>query len=114
MVADRDGLELLARKAAWAHDRRPADAARLSSMAFLFGCEVAERAATSVLHFHGGYGFMLEYDIQLYFQRIKAWSLLGDRAAEATRLADRLWPRSVAEPSGSASFSSLRGGEGDS
>ena len=27
------------------------------------------------LHVHGGYGFMLEYDIQLYFRRAKAWSL---------------------------------------
>jgi alkylation response protein AidB-like acyl-CoA dehydrogenase len=34
---------------------------------------------------------MLEYDIQLYFRRIKAWALqLGDSADEWARLADRL------------------------
>ena len=61
-------------------------------MAFAFAAETAEQAADSALHFHGGYGFMLEYDIQLYFRRIKAWSLLGgDRHAELGRLADLLW-----------------------
>ena len=34
---------------------------------------------------------MLEYDIQLYFRRIKGWSLLaGDRRREPERLADLL------------------------
>ena len=26
------------------------------------------------LHFHGGYGFMMEYDIQLYYRRARAWA----------------------------------------
>ncbi len=54
-------------------------------MAFLFASETAFRTATESLHFHGGYGFTLEYDIQLYFRRAKAWPLLaGDpRAAYA-------------------------------
>jgi alkylation response protein AidB-like acyl-CoA dehydrogenase len=29
------------------------------------------------LHFHGGYGYTLEYDIQLYFRRAKAWPLVA-------------------------------------
>jgi alkylation response protein AidB-like acyl-CoA dehydrogenase len=43
------------------------------------------------LHFHGGYGFTLEYDIQLYFRRAKGWPLLlAAPDAEAQLLADRL------------------------
>ena len=49
-------------------------------------------AAGASLHFHGGYGFMLEYDIQLYFRRIKAWALLaGDRQHALLDVADALW-----------------------
>jgi alkylation response protein AidB-like acyl-CoA dehydrogenase len=61
-------------------------------MAFAFAAETAEQVADAALHFHGGYGFMLEYDIQLYFRRVKAWALLdGDGQAELGRLADALW-----------------------
>ena len=48
---------------------------RLASMAFLFSSEVAFRIAADSLHLHGGYGYTLEYDIQLYFRRAKAWPL---------------------------------------
>jgi alkylation response protein AidB-like acyl-CoA dehydrogenase len=42
------------------------------------------------LHFHGGYGYTLEYDIQLYFRRAKAWPLVaGDRRAAYANLARR-------------------------
>jgi alkylation response protein AidB-like acyl-CoA dehydrogenase len=87
-----DGATLLMQKAAWAADEDPGAAATLASMAFAYAGEAAELAATEALHFHGGYGFMLEYDIQLYFRRIKAWSLVhGDRQLELRRLADHLW-----------------------
>jgi alkylation response protein AidB-like acyl-CoA dehydrogenase len=87
-----DGALLVARKAAWAadgdDDRRP----ELALMASGLAAEVAEQAATDALHFHGGYGFMLEYDIQLYLRRIKGQVLLnGDPARELSRLADELW-----------------------
>ena len=29
---------------------------------------------TGRLHFHGGYGFMLEYDIQLHYRRARGWA----------------------------------------
>jgi alkylation response protein AidB-like acyl-CoA dehydrogenase len=61
-------------------------------MAFVMADASAESAVDEVLHFHGGYGFTLEYDIQLYFRRIKAWALqVGDRAKELERVADLLW-----------------------
>ncbi len=59
-------------------------------------------ATDRVLHYHGGYGFSLEYDIQLYFRRARGWAnILGDPAAERLRLADLLWPRAgTEEPAG--------------
>jgi alkylation response protein AidB-like acyl-CoA dehydrogenase len=85
-----DGAQLLARKAAWALDGARADASDLAAMALLFAAEHAQRATERVLHFHGGYGFMQEYDIQLYYRRAKGWPLVLDSPArECERLAAR-------------------------
>jgi alkylation response protein AidB-like acyl-CoA dehydrogenase len=63
-----------------------------STRAYLAAVDAARAAAGVSLHVHGGYGFMLEYDIQLYFRRIKGWSLLnGDPRRELQRLADVMW-----------------------
>jgi hypothetical protein len=68
-----DGAELLVQKAGWAVDVADPRAPALLQMAFCAALDAADRAVDDVLHFHGGYGFMLEYDIQLYFRRAKAW-----------------------------------------
>jgi hypothetical protein len=53
----------------------------------------AESVTTDELHFRGGYGFMLEYDIQLFFQRVKGGVMsCGDPQNELAALADELWP----------------------
>jgi alkylation response protein AidB-like acyl-CoA dehydrogenase len=84
-----DGAQLLARKAAWAHDSGHADCSELGAMAFLFAAEQAQRASDRALHFHGGYGFMEEYDIQLFYRRAKGWAnVLDEPAREYGRLAD--------------------------
>jgi alkylation response protein AidB-like acyl-CoA dehydrogenase len=95
-AAASEGARLLALKAAWAHDEGRPSAERLATAAFLFAAETAFRTASESLHFHGGYGFTLEYDIQLYFRRAKAWPLLaGDRAAAYAELGRR-----AADPDG--------------
>ena len=87
-----DGAQLLAREAAWAADEEPARATGLAAMALVFCGETAQAAATESLHFHGGYGFTLEFDVQLYFRRAKAWSLLlDDPAFELLHVADCLY-----------------------
>ena len=76
-----------------ARRRRPAKAGALARMALLFagGDRVRDTAAAS-LHFHGGYGYTLEYDIQLYFRRAKAWPLaLGAPRHELRALAADLF-----------------------
>jgi alkylation response protein AidB-like acyl-CoA dehydrogenase len=84
-----DGAQLLAYKASWAFGEQPARAAELATMALLFAAEQARVTSERALHFHGGYGVMVEYDIQLFYRRAKGWALvLADPGTELHRLAD--------------------------
>ena len=82
-----DGARLLNHKAAWACDVREPRSQELAAMAFAFACETAERATYNAIHFHGGYGFMLEHDVQLYFRRVRGWTRVWGGADEAYRRA---------------------------
>jgi alkylation response protein AidB-like acyl-CoA dehydrogenase len=89
-VTARDGAQLLVRKACWAVDTGRADGPELAAMAFVFAAETAYHAAGHSLHVHGGYGFMAEYDIQLYYRRAKAWATsFADPRRELLTIADR-------------------------
>jgi alkylation response protein AidB-like acyl-CoA dehydrogenase len=91
-VTALDGAGLLAYEAAWAHDVGQANAGELATMAFLYAGETAFKTAAESLQFHGGYGYTLEYDIQLYFRRAKAWVLVaGDPKARYAELAHRVY-----------------------
>lgn len=93
LVAPLDGVGLLTARAAWTDDEGDADeAARLTSMAFLAATDVARNTTYRALHYHGGYGVTLEYDIQLHYRRARGWPLvLGDPDEEYLALADRLF-----------------------
>lgn len=87
-----DGAKLLVWRAVWALAHKPAEAAAAISMAWCWAAQSAPRAAARALHTFGGYGVSLEYDIQLYYRRARAWSLpLGDAQSELRQVADRLW-----------------------
>jgi len=87
-----DGARLLWLEAIYALSRGAPNAAALVSMAFVFGAEAAAEAGSRSLHVHGGYGLSLEYDIQLYFRRGRAWALAsGSVRAEVQEVARRLW-----------------------
>jgi alkylation response protein AidB-like acyl-CoA dehydrogenase len=87
-----EGAELLCWEAAWARATGDPRAAALAIMALLFAGESAFQTCRASLQFHGGYGYTLEYDIQLFFRRAKAWPLaLGSPAVRYQRLADLLY-----------------------
>jgi len=87
-----DGARLLAREAAWAAVEAADEFEKLASMAFLFAARTAQQAAGVGLHVHGGYGYMLEYDIGMYYRRAKAWPLAaGDPRRGVQHLADTLF-----------------------
>jgi alkylation response protein AidB-like acyl-CoA dehydrogenase len=90
-INDLDGAYLLVHKAAWAIDSGSTDAPKLASMAYAYTTRLTERVAAECLHLHGGIGYTMEHDIQLYFRRAKAWPLaLGDPRDEFLRVATRL------------------------
>jgi alkylation response protein AidB-like acyl-CoA dehydrogenase len=87
-----EGARLIALKAAWAQDAATPDAAELATMALLFAARTAVTTASDAVHVHGGYGYTLEYDIQLYFRRAKAWALVaGDRCRAYADVTHRLY-----------------------
>jgi alkylation response protein AidB-like acyl-CoA dehydrogenase len=56
-------------------------------MAFHAASRAATETSLASLHTHGGFGFALEYDIQLYLRRAMALSLvLGDPDAILRRI----------------------------
>ncbi len=101
-----DGGRFLAHKVAWAFDEGLVDGAGvidmdegnitefapLAAMAMVHAADAAAVSTDRSLHYHGGYGFSLEYDIQLYFRRARGWAnIVGDPSGERRRLADLLW-----------------------
>jgi alkylation response protein AidB-like acyl-CoA dehydrogenase len=90
-INDLDGARFLTHKAAWAIDSG-AVAAPLVSMAYSYVTGLAERVTAECLHFHGGIGYTVEHDIQLYFRRAKTWPLVvGDPRSELAEVATRLY-----------------------
>jgi alkylation response protein AidB-like acyl-CoA dehydrogenase len=89
-VTDIDGAQLLVRRAIWAIAAGSSDAAECVAMAWWWAGRAAERAALRSVRAFGGYGVSLEYDVQLYFRRIKLIaSLLGDPHEHLDAIADR-------------------------
>ena len=85
-----DGAQLVAREAAWAATARPERHGELAAMAFGLAYEAARDASYRSLHFHGGYGFMMEYAIQLYYRRARAWAtVFGGPTYHHRRIADK-------------------------
>src|SRR5882672_10113464 len=71
-----DGAHLLVRRAVWAIAQGRRDASESIAMAWWWAGRAAERAVLRSVRAFGGYGVSLDYDVQLYFRRIKLVSLL--------------------------------------
>lgn len=98
-VATVDGARLLVLEAAWAADTDRDEQVTLTKSAFCFAAETALAVASDSLHYHGGYGFTLEYDIQLYYRRARAYPLVwGSVRREYQALADALYDGTATRP----------------
>ncbi|WP_439540612.1 acyl-CoA dehydrogenase [Sphingomonas sp.] len=99
-ATDSDGARLLVWQAISAIAADAADAAAQVSMAYWWATQASGRATEAAIRTFGGYGVSLENDIQLYYRRAKALSLVaGDPENEVQRVGDRLWSNeSVALP----------------
>lgn len=88
-----EGARRLIWKAAWFADFEPSASPRLVTAAWINACDVATKAVAACLHVHGGVGFTLESDVQLFFRRAKGWmAVAGDPRRELLRLADLTAP----------------------
>ena len=65
-----EGAKVLVLEAAWAHTEGKS-IARLAPMAKLFGCKAFRDVTAMAQQVHGGIGFTLDYDIQLFYRRAK-------------------------------------------
>ena len=69
-----EGARVLVLEAAWNHSEGRS-IKRLAPMAKLFACNTFRDTTAKCEQIHGGYGFTLEYDIQLFFRRAKQLQL---------------------------------------
>lgn len=97
-----EGARLLAYEAAWAHDQGR-DTQRLAPMAKLFCCKAFRDITHMAQQVHGGIGFTLDYDIQLYYRRAKQlqlnwWDSRHLEELVAADVLDRQDVRAIADP----------------
>lgn len=76
-IIDADGGLLFVRKIALALKAGDPDAGAMISQALWWAVKVASAATAHATHTFGGYGLTLEYDLQLYQRRAKAWALVA-------------------------------------
>jgi alkylation response protein AidB-like acyl-CoA dehydrogenase len=92
-----DGAHLLVRRAIWAIAEGRRDASESVAMAWWWAGRAAERAVLRSVRAFGGYGVSLEYDVQLYFRRVKLVSLLlGSPQEHLDEIAERRFDGSAA------------------
>lgn len=89
---DLEGARLLCWSAADRIARKDAEAAATIAMAAWWCGAAARRAALRAMRTLGGYGMAMEYDLQLYFRRVNAWSLCaGAPEQHLDSASSRLW-----------------------
>jgi alkylation response protein AidB-like acyl-CoA dehydrogenase len=91
-AVDVDGAELFTRWTIQQIAEGKPGAAAAVDMAYWWSCKTADETTRRAVHTFGGYGVTLEYDLQLFFRRAKAWPLvLGDPTDQLDEAACRLW-----------------------
>ena len=79
MASDYEAARLLWLKAGWLKNQGKRNT-RETSLAKLFACEAAERAASDAVQVHGAYGFSGEYVVERFYRNAK-----GAQVYEGTR-----------------------------
>ncbi|MCK0508120.1 acyl-CoA dehydrogenase family protein [Aromatoleum anaerobium] len=97
-----DGARMLVQEAAWAHANGK-DVTRLAPMAKLFACKAFRDVTHMAQQVHGGIGFTLDYDIQLFYRRAKQlqmnwWDSRYLEGLIAADILDRDAPRTIPDP----------------
>ena len=90
MLIATDGVELLTREALWRLGAGLSAAVEVSQ-AKAFAADWCVFVARSSQQIHGGIGFMMEFDLHLWYRRIVAWTMrYGTTAEHRARVASAL------------------------
>ncbi|MBL7500211.1 acyl-CoA dehydrogenase family protein [Frankia nepalensis] len=84
-----DGARLLVARAAEELGQGRPRGRELAAMAFAFAAETARQVTYDGVHFHGGNGFTLEFDAQLYYRRARGWARVWGEPRDAYRRVGR-------------------------
>lgn len=84
MLNGVDGASMLAREALWRMDQELPYRVNVAQ-AKSFANEHCMMVCRSAQQIHGGMGFMLEFDLNLWYRRVGSWSLRGGTSAEHRR-----------------------------
>ncbi|MBO9352379.1 hypothetical protein GG851_00120 [Bordetella petrii] len=84
MLNGVDGSTLLAREALWRMEQKLPYRVNVAQ-AKSFANEHCMMVCRSAQQIHGGMGFMLEFDLNLWYRRVGSWSLRGGTSAEHRR-----------------------------
>jgi alkylation response protein AidB-like acyl-CoA dehydrogenase len=79
-----DGTVMLSREALWRMEQKLPSRVNVAQ-AKSFANEHCMMVARSAQQIHGGMGFMLEFDLNLWYRRIGSWSLRGGTVSEHRR-----------------------------
>jgi len=84
MAGDYEACRLLWLKAGWLKNQGKRNT-RETSLAKLYGCAAAERAASNAVQIHGAYGYSSEYNVERFYRNAK-----GAQIYEGTREVHKL------------------------
>lgn len=76
MVVKIETARLIVYKAAWTFDQGKVDS-KLSAIAKLFSARTAVEVADEAIQLHGGYGYMLEYEVERFYRDARLLEIYG-------------------------------------
>jgi alkylation response protein AidB-like acyl-CoA dehydrogenase len=90
MATKIETARLIIHKAAWNYDQGIMDP-KLTSMAKLYAGRVAVEVADEAIQLHGGYGYMLEYEVERFYRDAKIMEIYeGTKEIQKNTIASAL------------------------
>ena len=90
MVTKIETARLIVHKAAWNYDQGVIDP-KLTSIAKMYAGRVAVEVADEAIQLHGGYGYMLEYEVERFYRDAKIMEIYeGTREIQKNTIASAL------------------------
>jgi len=90
MATKIETARLIVHKAAWNYDQGAIDP-KLTSMAKMYAGRVAVEVADEAIQLHGGYGYMLEYEVERFYRDAKIMEIYeGTKEIQKNTIASAL------------------------